>query len=132
MSQENVDVVRRMIELANARDVAGVIALMAPDVECFPATNQPESEGFRGHEAFAEYMEGWLQAFDQYTIEVTEYVDLREYVVAVGRVRGRGRESGAEVRDDDAWLYGLRNGAVVEYRECGTKAKAVEAAGLSE
>ena len=132
MSQENVEVVRRMIELANARDIEGVTALMSSDVQCFPAANQPESEGFRGREAFAEYMEGWLQSFDQYTIEVTEYIELPESVVAVGRVTARGRESQAEVDDDDAWLYRFRDGSVVEYRECGTKPKALEAAGLRE
>ncbi|MEK6327500.1 MAG: nuclear transport factor 2 family protein [Actinomycetota bacterium] len=132
MSQENVQIVRGMIELANARDVEGITALMSPDVECFPAADQPESEGFRGREAFAEYVEGWLQAFDQYTIEVTEFIDFPECVVAVGRVAARGRGSGAAVSDDDAWLYRFRDGEVVEYRECGTKARALEAAGLKE
>jgi len=132
MSQENVEVIRRMIERANARDVDGVVALASPDVECFPASEQPESEAFRGSRAFAEYMHGWLQAFDQYAIEVSEYIARADYVLAVGRVAARGRESGAEVTAADAWLYRVRDGKVVEYRECGTKEKAFEAAGLSE
>jgi ketosteroid isomerase-like protein len=132
MSQENVEIVRRIIRRANARDVEGVVALASPDVECFPASDQPESERFRGHEAFANYMNEWLQVFDQYAIEISEYVARGDCVVAVGRVAARGRESGAEVSDDEAWLYRVRDGKVVEYRECGTKVKALEAAGLRE
>jgi ketosteroid isomerase-like protein len=133
MSQENIDVVRRMIELANARDVEGIAAMMSPDVECFPGEkDQLETKRFRGREAFVEYVERWLEAFDQYTIEVTEYVDLGECAVAVARLAARGRESGAEVRDEEAWLCCFRDGQIVEYRECGTKVQALEAAGLRE
>jgi ketosteroid isomerase-like protein len=132
MSQENVEIVRRMVEFANLRDVEGITALMSPDIECFPAAEQPEAEGFCGREAFTEYVNEWLLAFDEYEMVVSEYLDLGEYVVAVGRVTGHGRESGATVSDAEAWLYRFRDGMAVEYRECGTKAKALEAAGLSE
>lgn len=76
MSGENVETVRRMIELANRGDVEGIVALMAPDIECVPAADQPESEPFRGRDAFAAYAKGWLDAFDRYEIEPHEYVNL--------------------------------------------------------
>jgi uncharacterized protein len=134
MSQENVEIVRRMIELANRGDVAGIAALMAPDIECFPAEDQVDSKPFRGREAFAEYAAEWLEVFDQYTIMASEVLDLGEYVIVVGRVVARGRGSGAETADEDAWLYRLRDGKAIEYRECRTKAAALEAAaaGLRE
>jgi len=132
MSEENVEVVRQMIALNNARDFDGVLDFMAVDIECFPADDQPESESFRGREAFAAYYKEWLETFDEYVIEPSEYLDRGEYVILVGRVVGRGRLSQAQVSDEDAWLYRFRRGKVVEYRECGTKARALEAAGLSE
>ena len=132
MSQENVDVIRRMCEGLNARDLADVTELVAADVSSFPAEHQPEAEGLHGAEAFAAYFRGWFDAFDSYEIRVSEYIDLGEYVVAVGGVRGHGRHSGATVSLEDAWVFRLRDGKVVEYRECGTKARALEAAGLSE
>jgi ketosteroid isomerase-like protein len=132
MSQENVEIMRRVIERWNRGDLEGVLALFSADVECFPAAGQPESQSFRGRDGFAEYAKGWLDAFDTYALEASEYLDLGEYVVVLGRVVGRGRQSGAEVSADDAWLYRLRDGQVIEYRECGTKAKALEAAGLWE
>jgi uncharacterized protein len=130
MSQENVEAARRMSELANRGDVDGIAALMSPYVECFPADDQVDSEPFRGREAFAEYARGWLEVFDRYAIEPSEYLDLGEYVVVVGRVVARGRGSGAETADEDAWLYRFRDGRAIEYRECETKERALEAAGL--
>ena len=132
MSQENVEVIRRMFERARARDVQGMIELVSDDVACQPGDDQPEAEGFRGSRALADYFRGWLETFETYEIEVGEYLDCGEYVVAVGRVTGHGRSSGAVVSADDAWLYRLRDGKVVEYRECGTKARALEAAGVTE
>ena len=80
----------------------------------------------------AEYAGGWLDAFDPYVLEASEYLDLGECVVVLGRVVGSPRETGVTVADDEAWLYRFSGGEVIEYRECGTKANALEAAGLTE
>ena len=129
MSRENVEIVRRMYWLASRGDLEGLGALVAGDIECFPASDEPDSEPFRGREAFIEYARGWLEAFDQYVVEPNEYLDLGEYVVVVGRVSARGRASGVEAADEDAWVYRFRGGQLTEYRECGTKARALEAVG---
>jgi ketosteroid isomerase-like protein len=132
MSQENVEVVRLMIALFNRGDAEGIARLLDPEIECFPASDQPDSPPFRGRDAFLDYMSDWLEVFDRYFIEEVEYLDLGEYVILVGRVVARGRGSGAETTGTDAWVYHLRDGKTVEYRECGTKAAALEAVGLSE
>jgi ketosteroid isomerase-like protein len=132
MSQENVEIARRWMELNNLRDVAGVLRLMAPDIECYPAEDQPDSSSFVGREAFAEYVQQWLDVFDEYEIEPSEFIDAGEYVVVVGRIRGRAQGRRIEVSDDETWLLRFRDGKAIEYRECRTKQKALEAAGLSE
>jgi uncharacterized protein len=132
MSGENVEVVRRICGRLNARDVPGAIELVSDDIVSFPAEHQPEPGALRGSEALADYFRGWLDAYDAYEIQVSEYIDLGEHVVAVGGVSGHGRRSGALVSLDDAWMFRLRDGKIVEYRECGTKERALEVAGLSE
>ncbi len=117
------------MDLANRGDVEGLAALTAPDVACFPADDQPESAPFRGREALVRYAQGWLDVFDEYTIEPREFIDLGEQVVAVGVVVARGRGSGAETSDEDAWLFRFKDGKAIEYRECGTKQQALDAAG---
>jgi ketosteroid isomerase-like protein len=132
MSQQNVETVRRIVDLANHGDVEGIMALMAPDIECVPAADQPESKPFRGRDAFAKYAHGWLEVFDHYVIEPREYLDLGEYVVVIGRVVARGRGSGVETSDEDAWVWRFQNGQAIEYQECGTKERALQAVGDAE
>ena len=130
MSHENVELVRRLIGLANSGDVDGMAPLVAPDIECFPASDQPESQPFRGRDAFLAYAKGWLEVFDRYAVEPTEYLDLGEYVVVSARVVARGRGSGVDTAATDVWLYRFRDGRTTEYHERGTKERAFEAAGL--
>ncbi len=133
MSQENVEITKRIVDLANAQDVDGVLQFIGPDIEAHPASDQLETRVLRGRQAYANYVRPWYEeVFEDYLIEVDELIDVGDCVVVVGRVRGRGRMSGIEVGDDDAWLWRFRDGKAVEYRECGTKAKALEVAGLSE
>jgi ketosteroid isomerase-like protein len=127
MSQENVETMRRVVEWWNA-DLDSVLAVLSPGIVCFPAVGQPEAESFRGRGAFAEYAKGWLAAFETYVMEADEFLDLGDCVVVVGRVVGRGRESGAEVSAADAWLYRFRDGEIIEYRECGSRPDALAAA----
>jgi hypothetical protein len=43
MPQENVEVVRELIDRSNAGDVSGMLELMSPEIVGFPATDLPES-----------------------------------------------------------------------------------------
>jgi uncharacterized protein len=133
MSQENMETMRRIIDLANAQDVDGVLEFIAADIEAHPASDQPEVGVLRGRQAYADYVRPWYEeVFEEYLIEVDEFIDSGDYVVVVGRVRARGRISGLRVGDDEVWLWRFRDGKAVEYRECTTKAHALEAAGLRE
>jgi ketosteroid isomerase-like protein len=129
MSQENVEIMHRWVALANAVDIRGIVDLMAPDVECFPADDEPEAASFRGREAFARRAQEANAAFDEHVIEVDEYIDLGEYVAVVARIRALGRISRAPVSTSEVWLCRFKNGKVVEYRECSTKERALKAAG---
>jgi ketosteroid isomerase-like protein len=132
MSQENVELMQRMVESFNNGDIKSVVALMSPDVKCFPGAGELTPRSFRGRDAYLAYLEENLRDFREYVVVPSEYFDVEDCVILVGRVIGVGRESGAEVSADDAWLYRFRDGKVVEYWECGTKGSALEAAGLRE
>ena len=126
MSQENVEIMRRWIAFSNARDLESIADLLDPGIQCFPAENEPEgSAGFRGRDTYLKRAENELDAFDSKAIEVSEYVDLGDYVAVVARIVARGRRSQAEVSDDEVWLVRFRDGRAVEYRECRTRARAV-------
>jgi len=132
MPQENVEIVRHWIALTNAGDVPAILELLDPDIACFPAEDEPEAEAFRGRDAYARRAYEAREAFDEHTVEVFEYIDLGDYVAVVARIHARGRMSQARVSADEVWLIRFRDGKVVEYRECSTKARAREFAGLGE
>jgi len=94
MSQENVEVVQRLAERINARDIDGMLRLISPEIEYRTRENEPDAGMFRGQEEFAKFADSWLGAFDEYEVEIYDYIDAGEYVVAPGRARGRGRTSG--------------------------------------
>jgi ketosteroid isomerase-like protein len=132
MSQENVEIARRWIALSNAGDLSAIFELLHPEIECFPAEWEPEALPFRGRDAYMRRAEHARESFDDHHIEVFEYIDVGEYVAVVARITARGRTSGAPVSGDETWLLRFSGGRCVEYRECGTKERALEAAGLSE
>jgi ketosteroid isomerase-like protein len=128
MSRENVEIAKRWIELSNARDLSAILNILDPDIECFPREGEPEATAFRGREAYAKRAQDALASFDAYQIDVSECIDLGEYVVVVGQISARGRVSGVPVSDEEVWLLRFKDGKCLEYRECGTKANALEAA----
>jgi ketosteroid isomerase-like protein len=58
--------------------------------------------------------------------------DLGERVLAIGHLRGRGKESGVETESEIVWLVEFRNGKGIRIREYIDPKKALEAAGVSE
>jgi ketosteroid isomerase-like protein len=76
--------------------------------------------------------QSWHEAWGERTVEAREFIDRGDCVIVTLRLVARGRASGIPVTTDEAHLWRFRDGRAIEYRECGTKAKALEAAGLSE
>jgi ketosteroid isomerase-like protein len=130
MSQDNVDLARQWIAFSNAGDVESILDLLDPDVECFPAEGEPEATPFRGRDAFARSGLASREAWSKRTVKALEYVDLCDYVAVVARITAVGRASGIPVSMEEVWLVRFRNGKCVEYRECGTKQRALELADL--
>ena len=133
MSQENVELVRRWIRLTNARDYETVRdEILDPDIECYPDETDAHTVPCQGRGEYITRAVDERESFDVRQIEVDECIDLGEQVVCVATIYGRGKVSQAEVVRGEVWLSRWRDGKCVEYRECGTKDRALEAAGLSE
>jgi ketosteroid isomerase-like protein len=126
--QSNIETARQWIEFADAGDLPAILNLLDPDVECFPAEGEPESAPFRGREAFARNAASAREAFDERTIEALEYVAVGDYVVVVARITAVGTASRVPVSMQEVWLVRFKDGKCVEYRECGTKERALELA----
>jgi ketosteroid isomerase-like protein len=132
MSRENVELTRRAYEAFNRRDLEAFLAFVDPEVEF--TTRYLEMEGdasYRGHDGVRDWWRTLLGIFPD-CLEVLEVRDLGDKVIAPLRIRGHGLESGVPF-EEMLWQVGeWHGGKVTWWRNCGSEAEALEAAGLSE
>ena len=135
MSQENVEIVRRVSDAYNRRDVGAMLDELHPEIEWHPWLQLQLGGGatvYRGHQGVRKGIRELEEAFSEIQAEQTEIRDLGERVVAIGHLRGRGNESGAITESAIAWIVEFKSGKVIRVREYLDPKKALEAAGLSE
>ena len=135
MTQENVDVVRRIWEAADRRDTQSVLALYDTDVELDLTGLPPEAgEGgiYRGHEGLQRLFREWREVWDDAGSRLVELVDAGDRVISVYTYSGRGRASGVPIRHTFAAAWTIRRGKAVRVEWFVGRREALEAAGLAE
>jgi ketosteroid isomerase-like protein len=132
MSQENVEVVRRMLDAFNSGDFEASLAFLDENVEWHDPPDVPGAAVHRGPEEVRSWFARWLGAWEVYTAEAEELIDAGDHVVVVHHEWGRGKGSGIEVDNRSANLFDLREGKVVRRRPFPDRDQALEAVGLSE
>jgi ketosteroid isomerase-like protein len=139
MSEENVELVRRLLEMFAKREHEAVFAFYAPDIEWdarnFNALGFTDLEGvYRGHEGVRTYWRRWLQAWKDLDFEVQDVLDAGDDVVALIRnQRQWGRHSGIVTEMPPYGLvFTIRDGKVVRWRAFSDQESALTAAGLRE
>jgi ketosteroid isomerase-like protein len=140
MSRENVELVRRLLDMFAKRDHEAVFAFYDPDIE-WDATAAPDfgavddlSGIYRGHEGVRTYWRRWLQAWENIEFELQDVVDAGDEVVAlICNQRQWGRHSGLVTEMPPYGLvFTIRDGKVVRWRSYPSQESALEAAGLRE
>ena len=135
MSLENVEIVRRVADAYNRRDVGAMLDELHPEIEWYPWLQVQLGGGatvYRGHQGVRQGIRELEEAFSEIQSEQTEIRELGERVVAIGHLRARGKESGAITESAIAWIVEFKSGKVIRVREYLDPEEALEAAGLSE
>ncbi len=135
MSQENVETFKRAVEAANRRDVEALVEELDPEVEWHPgiaALLGGDATMYRGREGVRELWRDLYAAFVEIHAEFPEIRDLGERILAIGRIRARGKESGAETESPFAYLVQVKNGKAIWVGTYLDPKMALEAAGLRE
>jgi ketosteroid isomerase-like protein len=136
MSQENVEVVRRLfaafegVDIGNLeRRLDGVLELFDPEVEWVAAPHSLlASEEYRGYDGVRRFWTQFLSTWDEYGIEVDELIDAEDRVVAVMRLSGRTGE--LEVDEPRSSVLTLREGRILRIEPFASRDDALAAAGL--
>lgn len=132
MSPENVDVVRRWIELFNRRDTEGLIRLTEPGFEMKTLLLTIESD-FRGATDFPHaYFEALDDAYEHFKSVPDEFIDAGDAVLVVTQLDWRGRASGAHGKTTIVAAFWLRAGRVFREETFTDRVDALAAVGLSE
>jgi ketosteroid isomerase-like protein len=129
MSQQNVEIVRRLYE-GWARGDFSESDGFDPEVE-FEMPDWPEAAKARGLDAMRRTWGATLGAWEEFRAEPEDFIEAGGDVVVVPtRVEARGKGSGADVRASTATVWTLEAGRVVKLALYWDGARALEVAGL--
>ncbi len=131
MSQENVEIVRRLYEALAQRDWDRVFAEARPD---FEMTNQVGLDvGTRaGPTAVKAFIEDQIEVFDSWSIEPQEFFESRDQVAVVVTIRARPRGGNVDVVIRTGHVWAIWDGAIVSMKSFPEPEKALEAVGSTE
>jgi ketosteroid isomerase-like protein len=127
MSQEIPERWRLWYSALTSGDLDGVMEFLHDDVEYLPFE---ESETIHGLDAVRRYLEGWLDTWDTFQAEPTEFLARGDHVVVGEAFKGRGKGSGVEAAMQSWSVSLLRDDQIVRRDEFLDRAEALEAAGL--
>ncbi|MBX6314756.1 MAG: nuclear transport factor 2 family protein [Isosphaeraceae bacterium] len=116
--QDNVRVVRELLEAFRRGDVTGVLDRLTDDVECRLAgpTEATRAGTHRGKDQVMQLFRTISEASEFEQFEPQEYIAQGDKVVALGRERQRVKASGQVAEADWAMVFTLRDGKVARFR----------------
>ena len=135
MSQENVEIVRRLYEYWARGDFSATTGFFDPEVVYSRiGAETPGMEGeWRGLEEMSAATREYFHGFSEMRIEAERIIDLGDdRMLVLSHQTARGKFSGASFDHELADLVTLENGKIVGMAAYWSRADALAAAGLSE
>ena len=132
MSTENVEIVAR--GFAHYQETGEFLEEISTpefvwDMSTF--TGWPEKQTYEGIEGAREFMRAWLDAWDDWQLEVVELLDADDKVAAVMRQRARSKSTGMEIDMTFVQVFTLEDGKQTRMQMYSTREEGLAAAGLS-
>jgi ketosteroid isomerase-like protein len=132
VSEQNVELQRRLTDAFNARDIEAFIALCDPKVEVH-STFAELGAIYHGHDGVRRWHRDFEDAWEKnIRLEVQSYFDLGEYTLLFSVWHGRGRQSGVDVALPGAQVARWRDGRLVYIKGYTNREDALLELGISE
>ncbi len=137
MSQENVEIVRRVIELNRSGDLPATLDawndLSDPAVELRSALAGVEGGAYHGLEGARKYLTDMSESWQEWHNECTAIEEIApDAVLSTVLTRAIGKESGVAVERSNVVVWTLKGGKLLRAITFASRAEALEAVGLSE
>lgn len=130
MSEESVEVLRRVYKLVEERGVEGILEFATDDVVWISDSRFPGGGTYRGKENVRVWLSK-LWIYDGVTVDVEEIIDLGDRALGITRFHGVSADAPPV---DWVWchLMTFRDGLINQAQSFLDRAAAFEAAGLPE
>ena len=132
MSQENLEVVQRVIQRFADQDIRAALKDIDPEATLdWSDSDALDSGVYIGHAGWRAFMQARDDALGERSFETAEVLTpAADTVIVVGRVRETGRASGAAVETRGATVWTLRDGKVICLKIYQSSHDALNAVGL--
>jgi ketosteroid isomerase-like protein len=133
MPRDKVDVALRAMDAYNRRAVDLLPELATPDFEWHPGLVRAlDGGGYRGREGVERFYADTAENWEELQAVAEESRDLGDRVLLLGRLKGRGKGSGAPVEQPYVSIMDFRGDRIWRIRVYLDRAEGLSAAGLSE
>jgi len=131
MSRENVETVRSLFDYWEQGDWQASAELFDPEfVAVFSSGAFPDPGTYRGARRTLDAWRSWLEAWEEFSLELEDAIPVGDRVVVLNRLRGRGKASGIAVDAEVGCIFDLDGGRIVRMVFCDRR-QALQAAGPS-
>ena len=136
MSQENVEIVKKVMRLFNlaaqGKPSPELLELFAPDVVIDMTRRVFNPDTYEGHDGLRRLGREVGEVWGEFHIEPERFIDAGRQVVVIETRQGRGRGSEVEVGMRSGVIWTLQEGKVVRMETDLDPDEALEVAGVSE
>jgi ketosteroid isomerase-like protein len=133
MSEENVEIAKRMYDTFASGGIEAALPYFAPDVVAYPFPEWVEESEYRGHAGMHALVAVWTENFDEFEFHNHEYREVGDAVLVLGETAGRIKGSGVPIRQPLGAVYSdFRDGKIGMTRNFLTWRQALDAVGLEE
>jgi ketosteroid isomerase-like protein len=137
VSKYNVEVVRRVLALAERARASGVLPqdtdLVAPDAEIDMSRRVFNPDTYRGLDGWVRLNDELREVWDEWRVIPERFIEAGDRVVVFVTIRARGRGSGVALEvTESAEIWTLRDGQVTRVEIGLDPQEALKAVGLEE
>ena len=132
MSRQNIEMFRRNVEAFNRGDEEAWLEAYHPDATFAPIST-PIAGVYRRHAGLRRWFADNRESFETFLVAFADIRDLGDdRLLVIGTIHLRARGSGIETDVPTAAIATWREGLLIDWKDYGDPAMAIEAAGLRE